>query len=438
MTTLRVLIPTLLLTLSAGALGADGPDLKEDLEALVHLPTPKQRATRATQLAKRKDVELDDWLAAMREFGSFEAQAEGTRVETVELRVGADVERTELHLHVPDDYSPERRAPLLLAFHGTGGGGGYMIELWRRYAEQLGMVVIAPSEAGKNDGYAFSERERLAALAALRWARLEFNIDEDRIFATGVSRGGHLSWDLALRYPGILAGIAPMIGSPRVQPRLGQNNIRYLENVLDLPIRDLQGEGDDPGMVFNLRFVFGRLEELGASDAELFLQKGLGHSFNMSAVHWEEFFASVERDPFPSRVIRRVARPGEGRAHWVEVLETKKPIAEDFDIPMSARWRKADSDEQRVIIQEVADKHTGRLELELAGPGRFEAKSTRGVERFRLLLPQRAFLEGKPVNVVWNGKKIRRRPKASKELLLSEFAERFDRSFLPVAEIEVR
>ena len=61
------------------------------------------------------------------------------------------------------------------------------------------MVVVAPSEAGPNDGYAFSERERLAALAALRWARLELNVDEDRIFATGVSRGGHLSWDLARR-----------------------------------------------------------------------------------------------------------------------------------------------------------------------------------------------------------------------------------------------
>ncbi|MCB9914942.1 MAG: hypothetical protein H6828_07305 [Planctomycetes bacterium] len=413
-------------------------DPAAELAALVRLETPAARAERARELAADASVDLEAWLAAMRDFGTFAAAEPGARVETVELRVGEARERTPLHLLVPEAYDPAHPAPLLLAFHGTGGDGAQMIDLWRGVAPALGVLVVAPSETGKNAGYEFSERERQAALAALRWARLEFNVDEERVFATGVSRGGHLAWDLALRHPGLLAGLAPMIGSPRVQHRLGQNNLRYLENVVDLPIRDLQGADDDPGMVFNLRYAFDRLEALGASDARFFLQEGLGHSFRMSAVDWRAFFGAARRAPFPERVVRCVARPGEGRAAWVEVLETKKPVAEEFDVPLTARWKQATHDEQRVIIQEQADAHTARLEARFAGVGAAEVTTSRGIARFRLLLPADAYEEGKPFTVVKDGKKVVRRPKADKALLLAEFAERFDRTFLPVAEVVVK
>jgi len=411
--------------------------LEAELQKLVRLETPSARASRASVMARRKDVQLDEWLTAMRAFGTHRPAEAGSRVERAALRVGDEVEDTELHLVVPESYEPGTPAPLLLAFHGTGGDGSYMASLWAEVAERTGMIVVAPSEAGPNGGYAFSQRERDAALAALRWARLEFDVDEDAIFATGISRGGHLSWDLALRYPGTLAGIAPMIGSPRVNHQNGQNNIRYLDNVLDLPIRDLQGVGDDPRMIFNLKFVFARLEEREASDAELFLQEGLGHSFRMNAVDWDEFFGEKRRSAVPTRVRRSVARKGEGRAYWVEVLETKDPVAENFAIPLTNRWKKADEDEQREILQAAADKRTALLDVRLSGPFRYEAKASKGIESFRLLLPPRAFQEGKALDVQFNGKRVRRRPKASKEVLLREFAERFDRRFLPVAEVVI-
>ena len=426
------LLPLLLPAISLGA-----TDLEVELQALVRLEEPAQRRRRAIELAGRKEIELEEWLTAMREFGRFEEQLEGTRVERAALRVGDEVELTSIHLHVPTGYEPDRPAPLLLAFHGTGGDGSYMAAMWKELAEELDMIVVAPSEAGKNEGYAFSGRERQAALAALRWARLEFNIDEDRVLATGISRGGHLAWDLALRFPGTLAAIAPMIGSPRIQHRKGQNNVRYLENVVDLPIRDLQGDQDHPGMVFNVKMVFERLKELGARDAVLHLHRGLGHSFRLSEVDWFDFFGDARRNPMPDRVIRTVASPDEGRAYWVEALEIGKPVAEDFEIPLTKRWKEADDEEQRLLIQKEADEHTGRLEVSVSGANRFDAKVSKGVRSFRLLLPQRAFEEGKPLKVVVNGKKIQRRPRASKRVLLLEFAERFDRKFLPVAEVEV-
>src|SRR6185436_14221354 len=221
-------------------------------------------------------------------------------------------------------------APLLLAFHGTGGDGAGMASMWSGIARDAGVVVLAPSEAGPNDGYHFSERERLAALAALRWIRRRANVDENRIFATGVSRGGHLTWDLALRFPDLFAGVAPMIGSPRIAIQDGQNNMRYLENVSALPIRDLQGAKDNAAMVFCVQLAFEKLVKLGAKDAQLVLQPDEGHSFDMKAIDWKAFFAAARRDPRPARVVRSAARDREGRTAWVEIEGYAPSVDEVF------------------------------------------------------------------------------------------------------------
>src|SRR6185436_12932681 len=113
-----------------------------------------------------------------------------------------------------------------------------------------------------NDGYAFSLRERDAALGAVRFAQANFAIDPNRIYATGISRGGHLTWDVALRRPDRFAALVPLIGCPRYQLVRGQNNLRFVENLVNVPIRDLQGSKDDPGVLQNLHEAFAKLEAL--------------------------------------------------------------------------------------------------------------------------------------------------------------------------------
>jgi predicted esterase len=413
------------------------PDLALELEALVDLETPGARRQAAAALASRCGADLDLLLEAARGFGRFGPIEPGDSVAVVPLRVGDRVEETELHLHVPPGYDPLEPAPLLVAFHGTGGSGGDMIPLWSAIADRVGMVVLAPTEAGENQGYRFEERERLSALAALRHVRRLVNVDENRLFATGVSRGGHLVWDLALRFPDRFAGIAPMIGAPRLETHDDQNNLRYVENVARLPIRDLQGEGDDPRLVSNVKLAFERLSALVATDAELFLQPGLGHAFDLGAVDWEEFFRTV-RDPLPDRVVRLTARAGEGRASWVDVTRCGPSVREEFalEVPRS-EWNSLDDEGRRRRIVREAEERTARLEVLRAGPNRFEARG-RGVEEFRLLLPLDDFDPRDAVEVSFDGERKEKRLRPSARVLLLEFAERFDRTFLPVAQLEVR
>ncbi len=422
------------------ALAAQGGDLAADLRDAVLRPTPEMRREAAEELARRKEVTLERWLDAARGFGTFAPAAAGVRTERVPLWVGeAAPETTELHVYVPASYDASTPSPLLLQTHGTGGSGAGGHRMWQAVADELGMLVLSPSEPGENVGYTFTERERLSTLSALRWARLEYNVDENRIFASGISRGGHLTWDLALRYPDLFAGIAPMIGGPRIMLDRGENNIRYLENVLHLPIRDLQGSKDDEMLVHSLRYSFERLRELGAREAQLLEFPELGHWFDFTAVDWSPFWSGCARDPVPDEIVRRYARAGEGRAFWLEVLKPDPDVKEVFKLSVTkSQWERLDRFERREYIQEKADKKTARLEAVRTESGRIKLKGE-GVRSFRVLYTEEMLPAGKTKDALlsWNGKTVRRKVKRSKKVLLTEFVERFDRTFLPVFEVTV-
>ena len=129
-----------------------------------------------------------------------------------------------------------------------------------------------------------------------------------------------------------------MIGGPRFQLDHGQNNLRFLENVVSLPIRDLQGAKDDPALVANVRTAFKRLDKLGARDAKLFEFPDLGHSFEFGAVDWKDFFGSAKRNPTP---IASSSRPrSRARAFWVEITKLAKEVSEDVVPTVTASTRK--------------------------------------------------------------------------------------------------
>ncbi len=413
----------------------EGEDLGKVLAAVVDLPTPETRLAAAVRLAGRADVTLDAWLSAMRTFGDFERTPPGPVSEKATLQVGDAKEETSIAVFVPKDYVPGKPSPLLLALHGAGGEGHDENDLWQAAADRIGMLVVSPTDAKADVGYGYTEPERQRVLAALRWARRRFDVDENRVFLTGVSRGGHLAWDVALRHPDRFAALVPMIGAPRLQIAGGTNNIRYAENLAHLPIRDLQGVRDDARMIENLKLAFERLKSFGAKDAQLLLQPDLAHDFDPHGVDWEKFLGGAARASPPLRVVRACTRPDEARSFWAEATRFAPSVDEKFRPDVEERkWKAMDDDARRKWAQEEADKRTARLEVKLDGPGKFTA-TTSLVMRFRLLLSSDMFDPAAPVEVTTNGKPARYDVKPSKLVLLKDFVERFDRTFLPVAEV---
>jgi dienelactone hydrolase len=425
---------TLLLIPQAEAPQPGTEALAAALARAVDLPTAAERRKAVAGLLKlSRDVAT--WRAVCESFGDFVAREPGPTRQSIDLQVLDAVERTELFLYVPRGYDPAKPAPLLLWGHGAGGSGEGQHRLWQQVADEVGMLVLAPTEFGSNPGYGFTPRERAAHLAALRWARRTFNVDENAIFVGGWSRGGHLTWDLMLRYPDLFAGALPVVGGPRLQ--IGEpNNLRYLENAAHLPIRDLQGAQDDPLLLANLELAFARLKKAGAADAQLRLFPDRGHDADLDAVDWVAFFAA-RRTPKPERVVRLAADPAEVRAAWVEIAAFDRKVAVEVAPQVDARqWERLDDAARRALLCDKLLQHTARLAVADQGRGRFVAEGT-GVRSFALWLEAEQLGADGSIEVRSQSRTVKKKAIPDAAVLLGDFVERFDRTRLPVARVAV-
>lgn len=418
-------------------------DLGARLAAAVDLPTARARAAAARTLAKDVSVPFEAWLAACRAFAPLRDAAAlepGVHTHTIDLPELDGAPRGELVLFVPRDL-PTGPRPLVVAMHGTGGEGAHMIGMWSELCERHGALLLCPTEPGPNEGFAGTAAERDAVLAALRWTRRRLDVDEDAVFLTGFSRGGHLTWDLGLRFPDRWAALVPMVGGPRFELGGGKANFRYLENVLHVPLIDLQGARDQAGLVWSVREAMATLTRLGATRATYHEFPDLGHSVDMGAVAWTEVFVQ-RRAPAPRAFVRRYARAGEGRTAWLECLAAAKTVEEVF-VPKvtAAEAAKLDDEGKRRLLISSAEARTGRVEALFVGPGEVRLVAER-VTRVRLVLTPEMLGPPLPsgvfelrVDVGGRSRTQRLRPDA--RVLLEEFVERFDRRFLPVADVEI-
>lgn len=420
------------------------PDLGARLAGAVDLATPEERQARARELARDEDVSLEQWLAACESFEPLPfGWEQGPNRFTVDLPVRGGPESTTLFVVPPP--AVDGPAPLLVVLHGAGGQGSDMIGWWGDTARELGAYLLAPSEAGRNRGFTGEPRERESVLEAIRWVRRRADIDENRIWVTGFSRGGILCWDLALRYPGTFAAAAPQAGGPRLGLAGGRHNMRYLDNLRATPLRAMVGEHDAPDLLWSVTMFVDRARLRGIPDVSLEVLPGQGHGFDPVTDHgWADWFAPQVRDPWPAAVVRRAAREDEATHAWVTITRFDKQVKEEFT-PTVRRKRGAPDlgeDELRAIIIEQAEERTARAEVRFT-PGTEDALplvevESEGVRGLRVLLPEERVPEGRRVEVALGARRRKARLVRDPRVLLETFVEGFDRTFLPVAKLDLK
>lgn len=413
-------------------------DAAAELLSAVELPTPEARALAATRLAKKRDVSLEQWTEYMQAFGVFDAVDSGRHSYRAKLWVDGQKFSRQLEYYIPPDYDPAKPSPLLLLLHGSGGTGKQMFKPWQRLAEQYGYLILAPTDPDSFKGYSFTQTERDMALQALRWMRLRFNVDENRIHVHGVSRGGHLTWDLGLRYRDHFSSLIPAIGGPTWVINEGRNNMRYMENLWDMPIRDLQGSKDDFKLLRNLRRCFKRLEEVGNTNAHLIEFEDLGHSFRADTIDWAGFIDNSERSPYPQRLLVRVSKPSLLRNAWIRVDRVDRDIQETFPLRVKPKvWQSLDEAGKARYVQDLVDTKTAQIDAKRLEDGSFELQLD-GIKQASLMLPLAWIPEDGKVEVTVGKRTKTLKALASKKVLLLDFVERFDRTVLPVCEVTVR
>ncbi|MBL4771140.1 MAG: hypothetical protein JKY61_08365 [Planctomycetes bacterium] len=417
---------------------AAAKDLPLRLREAVELPSAKERANAAIRLSKIRDVPIERWLKWMQEFGEFAQVDSGQHTFRSQLWVADRQISRSLEVYVPSDYETTRPSPLLVLLHGSGSNGKQMLPNWKRLAEQQGYLLLAPTALNSSKGYSFSQLERDTTMQALRWMRLHFNVDEDRIHLHGVSRGGHLTWDLGLRNRDHFASLIPAIGGPTWVIEEGRNNMRFMENLWDMPIRDLQGSQDDDRLLRNLRKSFERLEAAGNSNAHLKEFEDLGHSFRADTVDWAGFIDNSVRPALPNKLLVKAAHGDNERNSWLRIDRVTKEVREIVPLKVKAsKWRALDEAGKALHVQDLADASTCQVIAERTADGNFNL-SMRQVKQATLMLPMEWVKGRKTISVTVEKRTQNLRIKPSAKILLLDFVERFDRNFLPICEVKVK
>jgi polyhydroxybutyrate depolymerase len=124
---------------------------------------------------------------------------------------------------------------VVLLLHGGGGNASGLWarddgRAWQRLADEHGLLLLLPEgrpDPGLNNAHHWNDcRSNIIAPAAtsgaddvgflrtlVGWAGNRWSIDEDRVYATGASNGGMMSFRLAMEASNLVAAVAPVIAN---------------------------------------------------------------------------------------------------------------------------------------------------------------------------------------------------------------------------------
>lgn len=163
-------------------------------------------------------------VASLALFGCSSAQSPGRAAGRYEEKVTVDgVERTYI-LRVPKSYSPSKKTPLVVVYHGYTGSGAEA-EIYTRFGEKAeaeGFIAVFPDGTGKPRGWnagfmnltgsAKSDEVKFTT-QLLDQVEKEVSVDEDRVYFAGHSNGAMLSHYLASKLSTRVAAIGAVAGT---------------------------------------------------------------------------------------------------------------------------------------------------------------------------------------------------------------------------------
>lgn len=139
-------------------------------------------------------------------------RTEGARLE----RYKSSADHLRLTKSYPQNYSSTTPTPLILAFHGFGSSGPEIEMVWRKAADEVGAILIAPTATHATQlgqyGWGSTEESEAIVLALVDQMTKSHAADPSKIILTGFAQGASLAVAVGLRHPGRFAGVIPICG----------------------------------------------------------------------------------------------------------------------------------------------------------------------------------------------------------------------------------
>ncbi len=145
-------------------------------------------------------------------------------------------DRSDYTLYIPEDYSPDRPLPLIVALHGGYGRGSEYVWTWLRPARSGGYAILAPKSLGDTWDMSVPSYDTRSVGRMFDEVTREYAIDRSRVYLTGLSDGGIFTYILGLERSELFRGLAPVAGA--------------LHMVVDQMLREGRGK-DTPFLVIH-------------------------------------------------------------------------------------------------------------------------------------------------------------------------------------------
>lgn len=306
-------------------------------------------------------------------------------------------------VEVPDVYDPSRSWPARVQLHGgigrpapqdprqaPGRGGAAAAN---RIAGDEPQFYIYPS--GWADAEWWDDEGVDNILRLVDVVKRRYNVDENRIYLTGISDGGTGVYFIAMKAPTPWASYLPLNGMLGVlrNPDTGASGELYGHNLVNAPLYIVNGENDPLYPVSAVRPYIAWMETMGVP-LVFRPQAGAGHNtawWPTERAPFEAFVRAHPRVPHPERLTWETERTDRyNRIRWL-VVDRIRPGG-SADSPL----------EDTGIFRHV--RPSGRVDITRRGNA-FDAL-TRGVGAFTLLLSPDVVDFSKPVSVTVNGRSV--------------------------------
>lgn len=191
-------------------------------------------------------------------------------------------EKVDYLIYLPENYdtSLNTKYPLILFLHG-GGESGNDIEKVKIHGipklieegQKFPFVILSPLNPNKKKFW-----NNAILISLIDSITSKYSIDTNRIYATGMSRGGLGVWNLAMEFPDKFAAIAPVCGA---------TILPYAPWLKNLPIWIFHGQLDKTIPIDESIGIYEYLLKLGA-DVKLTTFKDVEHNA------WDSTYSNPE------------------------------------------------------------------------------------------------------------------------------------------------
>jgi predicted peptidase len=179
-------------------------------------------------------------------------------------------------IYLPKGYQADgdKKFGLMLFLHGRGESNGplSLVAKWGppKFAargDALPWIVVSP-QCPKTDWWS-SEKQQSRLTELLDDVIKKHNVDEARVFLTGLSMGGYGRWTMAANHPERFAAVAPVCG--------GGDPARA-ESLKDVPIWAFHGDADRAVPFEKTVTMVAAIKKVGGTKIRFTSMEHLGHN----------------------------------------------------------------------------------------------------------------------------------------------------------------